>query len=108
MLDGIAPYLPPVFAFSAVVYLALAVRVARTAPDNLVPYFLFLIGCLVAGAAFSGAANDETIFGIGRVLSFFAAGFIPVVFYTVYREYTSGRPGIVVISLLSLIFVLRL
>jgi diguanylate cyclase (GGDEF)-like protein/PAS domain S-box-containing protein len=103
MLDAIQPFLSPVFAFVAVVYLALAVRVARTAPDNLIPYLLFLIGCLVAGAAFSNAAGNETMFGIGRVLSFFAAGFIPVAFYAIYREYTSGRPGIVIILLLSVI-----
>ena len=43
------------------------------------------------------------LFGIGRTLSFFSVGFIPIVFYTIYREYTVGAPGALVIAILSII-----
>lgn len=103
MLEALTPYLPPVFAVAGVVYLALAVRVARSVPDSLIAMFLFLIGCWVAGAAFSTGATDQTVFAIGRVLTFFAAGFIPVTLYAVYRDYTVGKPPAALIVALSAI-----
>ena len=103
MLDVMAPFLPSIFAVAAIAYVLLAVRVARAAPDSLIPFFLFLIGCLAAGGAFSYRAQDEVMFAIGRVLTFFAGGFLPVVFYAVYREYTIGRPGVLALLFLSLV-----
>ena len=58
----------------------------------MVSFFLFLIAGMVAGSAFSYGATDATLYGIGRTLSFFSAGFVPVVFYMIYREFTVGRP----------------
>ncbi|MDX1499218.1 MAG: diguanylate cyclase [Woeseiaceae bacterium] len=103
MLDAITPYLPPVFALACVVYLALAVRVARSAPDSLIAIFLFLIGCMLGGGAFSYGATSEMMFGVGRVLTFFSAGFVPVTMFAVYREYTTGRPSPVLLFVLSIV-----
>jgi diguanylate cyclase (GGDEF)-like protein/PAS domain S-box-containing protein len=98
--------LPPVLAVSAVAYAALAVRVARSTPqnpNNLMSFFLFLIAGMVAGSAFSYGATDATMYGIGRTLSFFSAGFIPIVFYLIYREFTVGRPHVLTIVMLAII-----
>ncbi|MGB5629482.1 MAG: diguanylate cyclase [Woeseiaceae bacterium] len=91
---------------SAVAYAALAVRVARTTPqnpNNLMSFFLFLIAGMVAGSAFSYGATDSTLYGIGRTLTFFSAGFIPIVFYLIYREFTIGPPHPLVIVMLAII-----
>ena len=93
-------------AVAAIVYLLLAVRVARSSPQhayNVMALFLLLIGTLVGGGAFSYATEDPTIYGIGRVMVFFASGFLPVAFYIVYREYTDGPPHPILIAVLSLI-----
>jgi diguanylate cyclase (GGDEF)-like protein/PAS domain S-box-containing protein len=106
MISQLSAVLPTVFAFTAVLYLWLSVRVSRASAElsnNAISYFLFLIGMMVAGAAFSFNAIDPNIFGIGRTLTFFSAGFIPVVFYGIYREYTVGKANILVLALLSII-----
>ncbi len=106
MTSQFSTILPTVFGFAAVVYLWLSVRVSRSAiasSTNAISYFLFLIGMMVAGGAFSYQATDPNIFGIGRTLTFFSAGFIPVVFYGIYREYTVGKANALIICLLSLI-----
>ena len=98
--------IPPILAVAAVAYAVLAVRVARSTPqnpNNLVSFFLFLIAGMVAGAAFSYGAESETRYGIGRTLSFFSAGFIPVVFYMIYREYTVGRAHVLFIVMLAIV-----
>ena len=98
--------IPPVLAVSAVAYAALAVRVARSTPqnpNNLMSFFLFLIAGMVAGSAFSYGATDATMYGIGRTLSFFSAGFVPIVFYLIYREFTVGRPHVLTIVMLAII-----
>jgi diguanylate cyclase (GGDEF)-like protein/PAS domain S-box-containing protein len=98
--------LPPLLAVSAAAYAALAVRVARTTPqnpNNLISFFLFLIAGLVLGAAFSYGATDETLYGIGRVFSFFSAGFMPVVFYMLYRELTGGPAHPIIAIMLAII-----
>ena len=95
--------LPGVFATSAVLYLGLAVYVSRSSPQSIIGFFLFLLGVMVAGAAFSFEADSPHLYGIGRVLSFFAGGFIPVAFYALYRQYTMGQPGPIVIAMLSII-----
>jgi diguanylate cyclase (GGDEF)-like protein/PAS domain S-box-containing protein len=101
--------LPPLLAASSIAYVLLAVRVARSTPhypNNLVSYFLVLISGMIAGSAFSYGATDPTLYGIGRTLSFFSAGFIPVVFYMIYREYTVGSPHTLVIAVLFVIPIL--
>lgn len=98
--------LRPAFGIAALIFLGLAVRVARSSSqhgNNVVAFVLFLVGVLVAGSAFSFATDDPNIYGIGRVLAFFASGFLPVAFYIVYREYTVGPPHAVLIALLSVI-----
>jgi len=103
---SVTQYLPPILAVSAIAYAALAVRVARSMPENpsnLMSFFLFLVGGMVAGSAFSYGATDPTLYGIGRTLSFFSAGFIPIVFFLLYREYTVGAPHTVVIAMLAII-----
>ncbi len=97
---------PPVLAVSAAAYASLAVRVARSTPqnpNNLVSFFLFLLAGMVAGSAFSYGATDATLYGIGRTLSFFSAGFVPIVFYLIYREFTVGRPHALLIVMLAII-----
>jgi PAS domain S-box-containing protein len=106
MFDNLELYLRPVFAITAVFYLGLSIRVARSSPQNtnsIIAFFLFLIGMLVAGTAFSYGTQDPNIYGIGRTLSYFASGFLPVSFYIVYREYTVGPPGAILITMLSVI-----
>jgi len=99
-------WLRAVFAVAAVLYLGLAIRVTRSSPqhsNSVIGFFLFLIGVLVAGTAFSYGTQDLNIYGIGRVLSYCSAGFIPIAFYVVYREYTAGPPHPMVIAMLSII-----
>ena len=84
MLEQIVPILPMVFAMAGITYLWLAVRVSRESTEpgtNAVSYFLFLIGAMVLGAAFTFGSSDPSFYGVGRVLSFFGSGFIPVVLY---------------------------
>ena len=97
---------PPLLAVAAVAYAVLAVRVSRSAPhnpNNPVSFFLFLMAGLVAGAAFSYGATDPVMYGIGRVFSFTSAGFAAIVFYAIYREFTVGRPGWLVILMLAIV-----
>ena len=68
-----------------------------------VSYFLFLIGAMVAGSAFSYDTVDANFYGIGRTLSFFSASFLPVALYIIYREFTDGRPSALVLALLSIV-----
>jgi diguanylate cyclase (GGDEF)-like protein/PAS domain S-box-containing protein len=106
LFEQLDTILPAVFAFASVAYLWLAVRVSRAssaASGNTVSYFLFLVGMMTAGSAFAYNSTDPTIYGIGRVLTFFSAGFIPVALYSIYREFTVGKPPPAVIGLLSII-----
>jgi len=99
-------WLPAALGVAAVAYAALSIRVARSTPDNpnnMISFFLLLIAGMIAGSAFSYGATDPTLYGIGRTLSFFSAGFIPIVFYVIYREYTVGRPHPIVIAMLAII-----
>ncbi|MDH3273699.1 MAG: diguanylate cyclase [Gammaproteobacteria bacterium] len=90
----------------ALLYLLLAIRVARAGSQydsNVIACFFFLAGLLVAGAAISFGTDDPRIYGVGRTLTFFSSGFLPVVFYVVYREYTVGPPRAILIAMLSVI-----
>lgn len=103
MLAQLNAILPAVFGFASVLYVLLAVRVSRQSSNSTVSYFLFLIGAMVAGSAFAYNATDPAIYGIGRVLTHFSAGFLPVAIYRVYREFTVGRPPLWLLLLLSVI-----
>ena len=106
MIESLDLILPAVFGMAAVLYLGLAVRVSRASVDlsnNAISYFLFLIGMMVAGSAFAYDTTDEHIYGIGRTLSFFSASFLPLVLYTIYREFTVGRPGTLVMIVLTVV-----
>lgn len=102
----LSPLVTSFLAIFAVAYAGLAVLVSRSGAqhaNNMISFFLFLIAGMVAGSAFSYGATYANIFGIGRTLSFFSAGFIPIVFYIIYREYTVGPPKTVVIIMLSIV-----
>ena len=102
----LAPFLTPFLAMAAVAYLVLAIRVSRSAPqyaNSMISFFLVLIAGMLAGSAFSYGATDANLYSIGRALSFISAGFIPVVFYIVYREYTDCPPSTVMIVMLCII-----
>ena len=97
---------PPFLAVAAIAYAGLAIRVTRSAPhnpNNIVSFFLFLMAGLVGGSAFSYGADDAVMYGIGRVMSFFSAGFASIAFFVIYREYTVGRPGWLTILVLAII-----
>ena len=82
MMQQLSLILPAAFGFTALIYLWLTVRVSRASTqteNNSISYFLFLIAAMVAGSAFSYGATDGNLYGIGRTLSFFSAGFLPVV-----------------------------
>jgi diguanylate cyclase (GGDEF)-like protein/PAS domain S-box-containing protein len=99
-------YLPAILAVSAAAYAILAVWVARSTPqnpNNMVTFFLFLLAGMVAGSAFSYGATDATLYGIGRTLSFFSAGFVPIAFYLIYRGFTVGRPHPLLIVVMAII-----
>jgi len=103
MMEQLTLVLPAVFGFSALVYLWLAIRVSRASAqseNNAISFFLFLIGAMVAGTAFSFGTTDENMYGIGRTLTFFSSGFLPIVLYTIYREYTVGPPSPLVLGVL--------
>ena len=100
------PIVPSFLAVAAIAYAGLAARVARSAPhnpNNMVSFFLFLIAGMLAGAAFSYGTVDPVLYGIGRFLSFFSAGFIALVFYVIYREYTMGSPNWLIVMMLAVI-----
>jgi len=102
----LSPLVTPFLAIFAVAYAGLAVRVSRSGAqhsNNMISFFLFLIAGMLAGSAFSYGTTDANLFGIGRTLSFFSAGFIPVAFYIVYREYTVGPPNTLIIVMLSIV-----
>jgi diguanylate cyclase (GGDEF)-like protein/PAS domain S-box-containing protein len=84
----------------------LAVRVSRTSSPSepgSVSLFLFLIGTLVAGSALAYGSANPTIYSVAFVLRFFSDGFMPVVLYLIYREYTVGRPPGLLLALLCIV-----
>jgi len=95
-----------VFVFAGISYLWLAVRASRESTETSsqsISYFLFLIGAMILGSSFSFGTTDENIFGIGWVLTYFAVGFLPVVLYMVYREYTVSRANPYVIAVFCIV-----
>jgi PAS domain-containing protein len=106
-LDGnLDQYLTIGFGLTALLYLALAARVSRAAvgPSNrAISSFLFLIGLMVAGSAFSYNTANANLYGIGRTLAVFSGSFLPLMFYIIYREFTIGRPSVAVWVTLSVV-----
>lgn len=94
---------PTTFSFAAMIYLWLAIRASRASASNTIAYYLFLVGVLVAGTAFSFNTDDPGLYGVGRVLTLFSAGFLPIALYCVYRDYTLGPPRPWVLSVLCII-----
>ena len=106
MTELLEHYLPPILGAAAVAYIYLAARIARSSPEvssSIIGYFLLLVGALVAGDAFSYGATDATYYSIGRVLAFVAGGFIPLVFFSFYREYTDRPPNRWLLAALAVI-----
>jgi len=102
----LSPLITPFLAIASFAYAALAVSVSSSGEqyaNRMVSIFLFLIAGMLAGSAFSYNAVDATLYGVGRTFSFFSAGFIPVVFYVVYREYTVSAPHAITIAILSIV-----
>ena len=96
----------PFLAVGAVAYAVLAVHVARQTDrqaNRMVCFSLLLIAGMLAGSAFSYATSDPNMYGIGRVLTFFSTGFLPIVFYILYREFTAGPPNSLLILVLAII-----
>lgn len=98
--------LTPFLAIAAITYCVLAVRIARASPqhsNSMVSFFFVLVAGMIAGSAFSYGASDAGMYGIGRVLSFSSAGFIPLVMYIIYRDYTIGPPPMTFIVVFALV-----
>ncbi len=106
MTEILEQYLPPLLGAAAVAYIYLAARISRISAahsSNALGFLLLLAGALVAGGAFSFAATDPTYYGIGRVLSLIAGGFIPIAFFSIYREYTDNAAPTMLMALLAII-----
>lgn len=106
VIEAFELILSTAFGLVSALYLWIAVRVSRASSDhsnNAVSYFLFLIGMMIAGSAFTFDTVDTGIYGIGRTLTFLSSGFLPVVLYSIYREFTIGRPPILLLVALSII-----
>ena len=111
MLDNLTLILPLVFAIAAIIYLWLGIRTSHQAgPEeyNAIGPILFLIGVMIAGSALTFNTIDPAVYNVGRVLGFFSAGFLPVVLFTIYRQYVVGTPSKQVLAVLSIVPVLTL
>lgn len=106
MSEVLVNYLPFLLGFSAFAYACLAVFIAQTSDQsskNVISFFVLLIGVMVGGSAFSYGAVDANTYGLGRVLSFFAASFLPLTFYYIYRQFTVGVPNSLFLAVLSIV-----
>lgn len=106
MFEFLDTILRPFFAVAALIYIGLGFRVSRSAPEfanDIIAFFLTLLGLYVAGAAFSHNTTDAGVYSAGRMLTFSTSGFLPLVFYLIYREFTVGAPRMVLIAILSII-----
>ena len=106
MLSALEQLLPAFLGIAAIAYIGLAVNTARSDyryANRMVSVLLVLFAGMLAGSALSYGAVDAAFYSLGRVLSFFATGFLPVVFYVVYRRYTLGNPGALVVVVICII-----
>jgi len=104
--ETVQALLPTTFGFAGLMYVWLAMRVRRengVSTGNTISWFLFLVGAMILGSAFAYGTSDAGLYGIGRVLTFFGAGFVPVALYFLYRDYTVGRPSKLVMAALAVI-----
>ncbi len=100
MLEAV---LPALLGLASFLYLLLAVHLLRTSPQSLIGLFILLFCVILAGPAFFYGTDDPTRYGIGRALTFIGTGFLPVIFYALYRQYTEGAYNPYVISVLCII-----
>jgi len=103
MLDAM---LPAIFGLGAVLYLRLAMIVTRArenSSSSSISYLLFLVGMMVGATGIWYRATDPDVYAVGRTLSYCSSGFMPVAFFQIYREFTTGRASGGVIALLSII-----
>ncbi|MEX2124073.1 MAG: diguanylate cyclase [Woeseia sp.] len=94
------------FSLAALLYMWLAVRVFRTispSESKSASCFLFLLGTMIAGSALAYATSNPNLYNAGFVLRFFSDGFLPVVLYLIYREYTVGRPPGLLLAALCIV-----
>ena len=106
MLSVLEQVLPAFLGIAAIAYIGLAVNVPRSDSryaHSMVSLLLLLFAGMLAGSAFSYGAVDAAFYSLGRVLSFFSAGFLPVVFYVVYRQYSQDNPGALVLVTICII-----
>lgn len=106
MMENIEFAVPAILSFASVIYLWLAVKVSRASSESAntaISFVLFLIGLMTAGSAFSFNTTDPNIYGIGRTLTYFSSGFIPIALFAIYRELTAGKVHGYVLALLSII-----
>lgn len=106
MFETLDSVVPALLGATAAAYAFLSIRLARSAPqnpNNMISFFMLLLGGMCAGSAFSYGAVDPHLYGVGRVLTFFSAGFVPIVFYAIYREFTVGPPRGLTILFLALV-----
>ena len=103
MSASIETTLPVVLASAAVIYLGLAVFVARSSPRSVIGLLFFLFGITIAGSAFYYGTSDARLYDIGRVLYFFSGGFIPVAWFAFYRQYTVGPARRLTLIALSIV-----
>ena len=106
MLELMEQLLQPLLGLAAVAYAALAVRIGRSDPqyaNSAVSYLLLLFSGMLAGSALSYGAASADLYNVGRALSFISAGFVPVAFFCVYREYTSTLATKTVLTTLLII-----
>ena len=106
MLSVLEQVLPAFLGIAAIAYIALAVNVPRADSryaHSMVSLLLLLFAGMLAGSAFSYGAVDAAFYSLGRTLSFFSAGFLPVVFYVVYRQYSQDSVGALVLVTICII-----
>lgn len=103
---SLATLVPIILGIAGLLYPWLALRVlreTREAEGRTIAYFLFLVGAMTLGSAFTFGTSDPILYGVGRILSFTGAGFVPVALFYIYRRYTVGPPSLAVLALLSVI-----
>jgi diguanylate cyclase (GGDEF)-like protein/PAS domain S-box-containing protein len=106
VLEFLDTFLRPFFAVVALIYIGLGFRVSRSAPEyanNIVGFFLALLGIFILGAAFHHGTSDPTTYAIGRVLTIGSSVFLPLAFYIIYRQFTVGMPRGIFLAVLCVI-----
>jgi len=106
MLSVLEQLLPAFLGIAAIAYVGLAVNVSRLGSryaQSMVSMLLLLFAGMLAGSALSYGAVDVAVYSLGRTLSYVSAGFLPVAFYVVYRQYSQDSPGALVLVMICII-----